>query len=1231
MRSSETENLFSKLFDLAPSPYQMLDEHGCFLRVNQAWQDILGYRAEEVLEKNFGEFLAPFSQMKFRETFPLFKEEGTLSEEFVFIHKSGREKTMTLKGSFESHGDGTQKQAHCFLKEKHENQHSFEKDEDHNRKIQFLSHSASEMLELEKLSSIYTYICENVQKQYPGTIVLIVSVEEENGLTRLMDIAGFDNRFLQKTIRLAGFNPLGKEYKLLPDHQKIWKSGNLHEYKGGLADFASTEFPGSVAKGLQKLFDIHKIYTIGINKGDRLLSAVHVITRHQEEIADNKFIETFVKQAGIVIQRKMLEKELFFHSMVLNQIKDMVTVTNMHGDITYINREIEKMINRPSSEILGRSVDIYQEGQKSGPSPWRVMKETMKSGYWRGEISRTDSKGNDFFYDLRAQLLRDCSNSPIGISRIATDITERKMAWQRMTRSEANARAVLEATSEVIILVDKDFCIIDTNEVHASRFGLTREAIIGKSLDDFLPPEHAKRRKAWIRKVFEKRKTLCFEDYRAGHWYDSSISPVYNEDGTVDRVAVFSKDITSRKMAEEKIRESERKYRSIMKNISDVVFVADVNLKINYISPSCERFFDEPADALLKSGIEKKLPPGDVEKVYRFFKEELDMKGDSGRYPDRTRVIETRHVQKNGKILLLSLHLSMIRDEEGKPDGLLGIIRDVTRQKREEQIKELIYETAKTSAISTSLEELLGFIRTELGQIMDTTNFYVAMYRSETDTFHKTIFLNEADDFTEWKASGSLAGKILQNGQTLLFNNEGEIRTASVNRIVIGGIPAKCWLGVPLKENQKTIGVMVVKSNTDPNAYTPEDARLMEMIAHEISSFIERRNMIKNLIKAKKEAEKSDKLKSAFLANMSHEIRTPMNGILGFIDLLGEPDLEEKIKKEYIDILNKSSQRLLNTINDIIEISKIDVGEWELVFSEVNIREVLNYFICFFRPEAEGKGISLKIKEQETGEEAFIRTDRTKLEGILTNLIKNALKFTKKGSIELGSYLEQDQVVFYVQDTGKGIPADKHDLIFNRFTQADSKLTRGHEGSGLGLSIVKANVEIIGGEIWLESEVDKGSTFYFSIPYYPRQKQWGTGNRQKNADVVPVETGSALENRKTILIAEDDPESSLFLKTVLTRENYDVIEASSGEGTLQVLFENPDIDMILMDLKMPGIGGLEATRRIREFNSGIPVIAQTAYAMEGDRGKALEAGCNDYLSKPVSRNDLIRMVRKYLE
>ena len=389
------------------------------------------------------------------------------------------------------------------------------------------------------------------------------------------------------------------------------------------------------------------------------------------------------------------------------------------------------------------------------------------------------------------------------------------------------------------------------------------------------------------------------------------------------------------------------------------------------------------------------------------------------------------------------------------------------------------------------------------------------------------------------------------------------------------------------------------------------------------SDFVNQKN---ELLIAKEKAEESDMLKSTFLANMSHEIRTPMNGILGFVELLKEPKLSGEEQLEYIDIIAESGQRMLNIINDIISISKLEAGHTEVVLTETNVNDQLRYIFTFFKPEAEKQGIEFKYKQGLPDHYSHILTDREKLYAILTNLVKNAVKFTHKGSIELGYEQKGSFLEFFVRDTGVGIHQDQQDIVFERFRQASESLSRHYEGAGLGLAISKAYVELLGGKIWVDSVLDKGSSFYFTVPYDPI-------NRISNSSIS--ENHSTWEDLKItglkILVAEDDPISAFFLQKMIGSLAKEVLKVGSGEEVVETCRQNADIDLILMDIQMPGMDGYEATRQIRKFNAKVIILAQTALALKGERENALKAGCNDYLSKPISVEVFSNLIRKYFE
>jgi PAS domain S-box-containing protein len=383
------------------------------------------------------------------------------------------------------------------------------------------------------------------------------------------------------------------------------------------------------------------------------------------------------------------------------------------------------------------------------------------------------------------------------------------------------------------------------------------------------------------------------------------------------------------------------------------------------------------------------------------------------------------------------------------------------------------------------------------------------------------------------------------------------------------------------------------------------------------------KKMYEDLKVAKEKAEESDNLKSAFLANMSHEIRTPLNGIVGFANILVERELSQEKKARYSDIIVKSSNQLLSIINDILDFSKIETGQMNISLDVCDLNLLMDDMYTFFSGKAAEKQLQYKVIKAFSKPEGIIKTDRLKLNQILTNLVSNAFKFTQTGSIIVSYELDGSDILFTIKDTGIGIPPKDHEQVFHRFRQADNNSKKIYGGTGLGLSISKALVEMLDGRIWMQSTPGIGTIFYFTIPYI----------RMMHTNSVKVSEPGNMPTlnlkQAAILVVEDEAFNFVYLKEVLTEMNALVIFAGNGTDAIEICRNNAAIQLVLMDIKLPDMDGYEATKIIKKIRPELTVIAQTAYALGIDNNRAKEAGCSDYIAKPITKNVLIAALAKF--
>jgi len=628
----------------------------------------------------------------------------------------------------------------------------------------------------------------------------------------------------------------------------------------------------------------------------------------------------------------------------------------------------------------------------------------------------------------------------------------------------------------------------------------------------------------------------------------------------------------------EELRAREKKYRLLFDNDLAGNFVTDIEGNIILCNQAFARIFgfhsvEELCNANVSSYYKNRSQRDEI----------IQQISRSGKIEN----LELDLLNKEFKVISVLANVVGEFDESNKLIGMNGYLIDITARKQAEKVIKSLSNAIEQSPLAVIITDSDGKIEYVNKKFTETTQYTFEEVKGKTPEIFDKTRVDENEYQHMWNILNQKnvwVGEILQNRKD--------------------GTPM--WAEVTI-------------------APIYDDNNLLNNYVIITENITDKKRILEELIAAKVKAEESDRLKSAFLANMSHEIRTPMNSILGFTGLLKKPDLSNMKKEKYVELIEKSGHRMLNTLNDLISISRIEAGEVKVYYTNLNINKLFEELCDFFRNEAILRGIKLTAYPSLSDDDAVIITDDVKLHAVLTNLIKNALKFTHEGSIDFGYQLSENELTFYVKDTGKGISKEFQKKLFQRFVQEESGYTRMYEGSGLGLSISKAYVEMLGGKIWLEySEPEKGTEFRFVLPYIKGSDEIPASEQ---VDLLP---GSLSFKKINILIAEDDDIVYEYLTVILGDFCNKIARAKNGVEAIEIFKKHNDFDLILMDVKLPVMDGLTTVRKIREIDNKVIIIAQTAFVFNEDKQNAIDAGCNDYISKPIKPEVLLEKLKKLM-
>ena len=671
--------------------------------------------------------------------------------------------------------------------------------------------------------------------------------------------------------------------------------------------------------------------------------------------------------------------------------------------------------------------------------------------------------------------------------------------------------------------------------------------------------------------------------------------PVLGINGEVISLAGTNQDISEQKLlgtelikAKEKAEKSEDYLNNIINNIGDPVFVKDDKFRMVLVNDSFCKLLGIPRNKIISTTMAENLPAKQIKGFLEIDRKVL--------FNGEEILNEEAVTNASGDELTIITKKSRYLDEDNNA-FIIGTIRDITEAKVIQ--KELDSQNEKLNDLNNALSE---------AQTLAKVGSWLFNPSTQKSEWSDETFLIWGFDSKKDAPNLDTQIKRLHLDDLELFNN-------CLTKTISLGILCEIEFRICIPNMDQK----VVRSICKP--VLGDNGQVIRLIGS-TQDITEQKLLGAELIKAKEKAEESDRLKSAFLANMSHEMRTPMNGILGFSELLRRKNISDKKKDIYLELIEKEGHRLLSFISNIVDISKIESNVIDVNSSFCNVNMLIDDLFSKYSIKLELTGIKLQIKKGLEDIDGIIETDTNKLVQIISNLLENAIKFTKEGMIEFGYSLSKNKLKFYVKDSGVGIEIEEQRNIFNRFTQGKLEQTHNH-GVGLGLSIVKGLIKILGGDVWLDSRSGVGSTFFFTIPYK---------NVVAETSLVIDSVETTLDSGHfTILIAEDDKLSFLYAEACLSDFNCYILRAINGKEAVKLVQQNTTIDLVLMDINMPEMDGNKALEEIRKTNKELPIIAQTGLAMSGDKEKMLNAGFDDYISKPISPNLLIKTINKHLK
>jgi len=984
----------------------------------------------------------------------------------------------------------------------------------------------------------------------------------------------FWNKYAEILYEYTSFEALGKcTVELIsPANSTEQHTENITQIQQG--DVSTTEYMVKNKSGRE--FPVKVNISPMYNSENKIIAFIGI----SEEISTQKKNE-----------RLLIESEKKYRSL-FECATDAIFIADANsGIITDVNNSGEQLIGYQRNEIIGKHYTFLHPDNEAEKYIEKFEEAKNSENKIFDNIFFKHKSGKHIPIEAKTAGLVEIGNQLLHFG-IFSNVSERKQYEQALKNSEEKFRNLAENSTTLIYRIGLK------PEFHFEYVSPSATRITG-----YTPEEHYQNPQLGFEIVHpdDRQHLADTTKYKNGEplvlrwkrkdgaviWTEQRNLLIFNENNEPYAIEGSARDITETKLAEIELFRSKEYFKAIFEQATAGIAIVFSTGKISNVNPKFAQILGYSQAELLKLSVADITFHDDLIKEQEFAKQV--MKGEINSFN-----IEKRYLHKTGKEIWVNLSATTVRNENAEIQYFIGVIIDITAQKQ----SEIELKTAKEKAEQSEARFRILFEKTpDVVVISNTKGEFIEC----NENFMKFNGLKTCEEVKNLTTTDCYVNKEEKENFVTELHNSGSLKNRRVKF-----------------KNLKTNEIVQCSASVEILKFRDEEPIYITSI-RDIS---EMEQQAQELKQAKEKAEESDHLKSAFLRNISHEIRTPMNAICGFTDLLLKPNLPETKQKHFADIIHKSVNQLLNIIENTVTISFIETNQLIIKNIEFNPNNLLSELLDDFahiKNKSEKPAIELKINIDNNLQNK-ITCDYTRLKQIFNVLLDNALKFTNEGHIEFGYQLGNQQIIFYVEDTGIGIPQEKQQIIFKSFAQADDTIRQLFGGVGLGLSIAVGLIKLIGGQLKIESHRNCGSRISFALPINLNieQTQIQTNNNKNMAELA----------NKIILVAEDEELNFQYIEELLADKKLEIIHALNGKLAVDIC-KNQKVDLILMDIKMPVMDGMEATEEIRKFNKKIPIIAQTAFSFK--RETCFTVGFTDYLSKPFFEEQLSKILIQYID